>query len=59
MRHTYTNKGAYASCNDCNWELDSKNAQAVAAQHAKKYGHNVLVIPDIGITYLGRAGEQE
>ena len=33
----------YANCFDCGWELDARNAMGVAAQHAKKYGHQVHV----------------
>lgn len=31
-----------ARCLSCTWETQSyKNAQALAAQHAKRYGHSV------------------
>ena len=31
-----------AYCLDCEWKTDSyKNAQAIAAKHAKHYGHRV------------------
>lgn len=33
---------AVAWCSDCGKQFDNwKNAQALAAQHAKKYGHQV------------------
>jgi hypothetical protein len=33
---------AIAKCQDCGWEAGKyKNAQACAANHAKKYGHKV------------------
>ena len=28
-----------AWCVNCDWELESRNAEGVAAQHARKYGH--------------------
>jgi hypothetical protein len=44
-----------ADCIDCGWHTESyKNGQAIAAKHAKKYKHKVIV--DIGLagTYDGR-----
>jgi hypothetical protein len=44
-----------AQCEDCDWRTEGyKNGQAIAAIHAKKYGHKVSV--EIGITgyYDGR-----
>jgi len=35
--------GAVAECNDCDWYLDSLNAQPVGAKHAKKHNHFVRV----------------
>lgn len=32
---------AIAKCDDCGKEWESRNAQDVAAQHAKRYGHSV------------------
>jgi hypothetical protein len=32
---------ARAFCQDCDWSVESNNAQGVAAQHADKYGHEV------------------
>jgi len=35
---------AIAKCEDCDWESQSyKNAQAIAAIHARKHGHRVSV----------------
>ena len=34
---------ARAWCETCDWELDAKNGEAVAAQHARKYRHKTVV----------------
>ena len=34
---------ARARCETCNWELDARNGEAVAAQHARKYRHKTMV----------------
>lgn len=45
-----------AKCEDCPWETYSyKNAQALAAQHANKYLHNVRGELGISFSYLGRS----
>jgi hypothetical protein len=33
-----------ASCDDCGWECESRNAQGLASQHAEKNGHMVTVV---------------
>jgi hypothetical protein len=32
-----------ASCDDCDWECETRNAQGLASQHAEKTGHLVVV----------------
>ena len=34
---------ARARCETCDWELDARNGEAVAAQHARKYRHKTVV----------------
>ena len=44
-----------ANCVDCSWTAENyKNAQVIAAKHAKKYGHKVLVEYAISGYYDGR-----
>lgn len=46
---------AIAKCDDCGREfMGYKNAQALAAQHAKIYKHKVQCEVGIAITYDGR-----
>lgn len=41
---------AVATCEDCGKEfMNYKNAQALAAQHAKKYGH--VVSGEVGLAF--------
>jgi len=42
---------ARAFCEDCDWDVDAKNAQGVAAQHAQRNGHTVTY----ELTYHGTA----
>lgn len=43
------------ACEDCGWESQSyKNAQALAAIHARAYGHRVTGEIGIAIEYDGR-----
>jgi len=39
--YSYVLIEAECQCYDCDWKCSSKNAQAVAKIHAKKYGHKV------------------
>ena len=32
---------ARADCEDCEWFVEARNAQGIAAQHADQYGHTV------------------
>lgn len=49
---------AVARCDDCGREFENyKNAQGLAAQHAKKYGHTVQV--EVGIAYTYYGGREE
>lgn len=44
-----------ALCLDCGKEFTCyKNAQALGAMHAKKYGHKVTVEVGLAVTYNGR-----
>ena len=48
---------ARAECLDCNWTTESaKNAQAIAAKHAKKHRHKVRVEVGMAGYYNGRDG---
>lgn len=43
-----------AKCDDCGWETQNyKNGQALAAIHAKKYGHTVHGEVGIAFRYEG------
>ena len=41
---------AYAQCDDCGAEFNARNAQALAGQHARKYGHAVR--GEVGLSFL-------
>ena len=44
-----------AHCEDCEWTTDSyKNGQAIAAKHAKTYGHTVHVEVGLAGFYDGK-----
>jgi len=50
MSYTYGVVHAIVKCEDCDWGSESyKNAQALAAKHAKKYGHKVR--GELGISF--------
>jgi hypothetical protein len=55
MKYSYGVVHGMAECEDCEWRTDSyKNAQAIAAKHAKKYGHRVRGELGIDFSYDGR-----
>jgi hypothetical protein len=42
MKYIYSPVAIEVECQDCDWKTESyKNGQALAAKHAKKYGHAV------------------
>jgi hypothetical protein len=44
-----------AECKDCDWRTESyKNGQAIAAKHAKKYEHVVIVDVGLVVEYDGK-----
>ena len=50
MKYYYGVVHGQAGCRDCNWETESyKNAQALAAIHAKKHKHEVD--GNLGVTF--------
>ena len=49
---------AYATCWTCGWELESNNAVGVAAQHARRYGHQVDVEVTRNIRFDGERDER-
>lgn len=54
MKYTYSAVHALVLCKDCGWESSSyKNAQALAATHARKYGHHVEGELGIAFSYTG------
>ena len=43
MKNSYGVIGCTVTCEDCSWRSESyKNAQALAARHAKAHGHKVV-----------------
>ena len=56
MTHTYGVVHGMVWCTDCGWSTESyKNAQALAAQHARRYGHHVKGELGIAFSYTGDA----
>jgi hypothetical protein len=54
-KYWYGVVSAFVECEDCSWKTESyKNAQALAAIHAKKYGHRVRGDLNISFGYDGR-----
>ncbi len=50
MKYFYGVVHAIVECKDCDWTTSSyKNAQALAAKHARKYDHEVL--GELGIAF--------
>jgi len=55
MRVGYTVQSDIATCQDCDKTFDcTKNAQALASQHAQKYGHKVTGEKTILYSYNGK-----
>lgn len=55
MKYSYGVVHGLAECEDCGWKTASyKNAQALAAIHAKRYGHTVRGELGISFSYDGR-----
>ena len=55
MKKSYGVVHGVARCMDCDWNTEShKNAQAIAAKHAKDYGHRVEGELGIAFSYDGR-----
>jgi hypothetical protein len=60
MTYVYSPIAAEVECEDCSWVSESyKNAQAIAAKHAKKYGHKVRGELTIFFTYNYRKKEEK
>lgn len=58
MSYSYGVVHGIAQCDDCDWQTDSyKNAQAIAAKHAKKYGHKVRGELGIAFSYNYHSSE--
>ena len=56
MKYSYGVVHGLANCQNCDWHTDSyKNAQAIAKQHAKRYGHTVKGELGISFAYYGSA----
>ena len=50
MSYWYSVISAIVECEDCDWKTESyKNAQALAAKHARKYRHRVR--GELGISF--------
>ena len=59
MKKEYGVVHGVAHCLDCDWDTESyKNAQAIAAKHAKTYGHRVEGELGIAFSYDGRDESQ-
>lgn len=57
MKKSFGVIGAKAECEDCDWKTESyKNAQAIAARHAKYHKHKVNIEVVNAGTYDGREG---
>ena len=55
MKRAYGVVHGLAECEDCDWKTASyKNAQAIAARHAKTHGHKVVGELGISFEYDGR-----
>lgn len=51
---TYSVVHGLAQCDDCGWSTQSyKNAQALAARHARAHGHKVRGELGIAFSYTG------
>jgi hypothetical protein len=56
MTYNYSPVHAIVNCDDCGWKTYSyKNAQALAAIHARAHGHRVLGELAIAFHYDARA----
>ena len=56
MTRTYGVVHGIAQCQNCGWSTASyKNAQALAAIHARRYGHRVVGELGIAFSYNGGA----
>jgi len=56
VRRSYGVVHGLAECRDCDWNTESyKNAQALAARHARHYGHRVVGELGIAFEYTGDA----
>lgn len=59
MQKSYGVIHAFAECKDCDWKTESyKNAQAIAATHARTYGHKVEGEVGNAFTYNGRPSNE-
>lgn len=55
MKYSYGVIHAYFECDDCGWKTTSyKNAQAIAAIHARTHKHNVDGEIANRVAYFGR-----
>jgi len=58
MKYWYAVVHAIVECEDCDWRSESyKNAQAIAKNHAEKYGHRVHGELGVDFGYNGREVE--
>ena len=60
MKKSYGVIGCIVKCEDCSWGSASyKNAQALAARHAKAHGHKVIGEVTNAFDYDGRGDKHE
>ena len=52
MRNTWTFFTYFARCTECSWELSSKNALGLAAQHHDRTGHSIATDVEGHVDYL-------
>lgn len=59
----FTRRDAQAACDECHgpyqWQWTGKNAQGVAARHAKLTGHTVRVEIDMVVVYSSSPNDQQ
>ena len=58
-RHTWRFFSYWAQCEDCSWQVESKNGFGLAAQHHDRTGHNVGVSVEGHVNYVNDERNEE